>query len=378
MSDTERLSCISVELSGNHPFALKMHHQDRNCTLSIVDPKDFGHDTSPETQDLMRTVMLAHLVAPHFPEIIETNFSVKSSAFLNELYKYYGHDKPVIRKSEEQVTPSYESVQEDKPVIDTASAHSGGLDSVYRIAKSLINNEKVLAVHIHNLNAKGNFSEAKASQNQCEQLGVPYQKVRLINSSGNTGFDTMRTRDMLLALMVAITAKPYHARKVLVEGGMSPDPHYHFSENSLAWVMFNNMLHDSGLNLDVVGIDPGDVETVGEIIKIEKELKTEILPLVQNCFSSPFQIPHNRKKWERETPVLAENSPQHWCGSCLKCRRMSLGRIFYQDPKLKNISKNEVSYFVNDTFDWMHKYPHNKDLISDSFRQHLQDVEASR
>jgi hypothetical protein len=138
--------------------------------------------------------------------------------------------------------------------------------------------------------------------------------------------------------------------------------------------MFNGILKDAGLDLQVEGIDPGDIETVGEILRLERELGLEILPLVQNCFSAPFQVPNNRRKWERETPVLTKNSPEHWCGSCLKCRRMTLGRIFYQDPRLKNISTDEVGFFVTDTFDWMRKYPHNRDLLSQSFYQHLNSL----
>lgn len=206
-------------------------------------------------------------------------------------------------------------------------------------------------------------------------VGVPFENIKLINSTESTNFDTMRTRDMFLALVVGISAYKYGVKDVLIEGGMSDDPSQcQFTEYTKAWEMFNKMIESTGLNLEVKGVDPGDIETIGEILKFEKELGIEILPLIQNCFSSPHQVGNNRRKWERETPVLAESSSYHWCGSCYKCRRMSLGRIYYADPKLGNISQNEINFFVRDTYQWMKNYPHNAVLVSDSFKDHLESL----
>lgn len=364
---------IAVSLSSKNSFDLTMAVDDRKFGLAVVEPTDFGHNTPEAAQDLLRTVMVAHLIAPYFPQIIETNFGLGFAEFLAEFYRYYGHRPPRIKKNPDQVSVAYSSSGgvENSP-IPNASAHSGGLDSVYRLVRFLERGEAVLAVHLRNLNAKGNYAEAIASQKQCQAWGLPYEQIRLKNSSGNYGFDVMRTRDMLLALMVALNAKPYGVNKVVIEGGMSSDPKdAHFSEYAPAWGFFNNLLRETGLDLSVEGVDPGDIETIREILRLERKLGLEILPLVQNCFSAPFQVPNNRRKWERLTPVLAKNSPNHWCGSCHKCRRMTLGRIFYADPRLKNLSQAEIDFFVADTYDWMRKYPHNRDLLSSSFLNHL-------
>ena len=254
---------------------------------------------------------------------------------------------------------------------EQATSHSGGLDSVYRITKLLDQGEIPLAVHLKNLNAKGNYREAVASEEQCQAWKVPYLSVRLRNSSGSSGFDTMRTSDLLLALSVAVATAPNKVKNVLIEGDMGTDRNYHFSENLDTWKWFNKLLRDTWLDVEVVGVDLGDIETIGEIIELEKKLGISILPMVQNCFSASFQVGNNRRKWERETPIIAEKSSYHWCGSCLKCRRMTLGRLCYGDPRFKNVSSNEVAYFVKDTYNWMKKYPHRGDLISENFLTHL-------
>lgn len=373
MSAIERRERVSVEVSPRNSFDLTMETEGGKFGLAVVEPGNYGHDTPEAAQDLLRTVMVAHLIAPYFPKVIETNFDITYDNFLAVLYHHYGYKPPRIQMGSDQIIPAYpKPTDADFAHIPNASAHSGGLDSVYRLMHFLKNGEKVLAVHLRNLNSKGNFAEARASRVQCESWDLPYQQIRLKNSSGNTNFDTMRTRDFFLALITAISASPHQAKKVVIEGGMSSDPKdAHFSEYAPAWEMFNQMLKDVGLDINVAGVDPGDIETIREILWLEKELGLDILPLVQNCFSAPFQVPSNRRKWERLTPVLAKNSPDHWCGSCLKCRRMTLGRIYYADPRLKYLSQGEIDSFVADTFDWMRKYPHNSDLLSGSFLEHL-------
>ncbi|MDD3999069.1 MAG: hypothetical protein PHR98_03145 [Candidatus Shapirobacteria bacterium] len=376
MSVSERCHQISVNLSPINSFELGFLGKKQLHRLVIDKPNEFAINTPKLSQDLLRTVSVAHLIAPYFPEIIETNFGIEYREFIDELYKFYGYKTPTFRTSDERVKILYKTKdKEDFSQISHANAHSGGLDSVFRIVNNLINKESVLAVHLQNLNCRGASNEASASSQQCQEWGVPFENIKLINSTESTNFDTMRTRDMFLALVVGISAYKYGVKDVLIEGGMSDDPSQcQFTEYTKAWEMFNKMIESTGLNLEVKGVDPGDIETIGEILKFEKELGIEILPLIQNCFSSPHQVGNNRRKWERETPVLAESSSYHWCGSCYKCRRMSLGRIYYADPKLGNISQNEINFFVRDTYQWMKNYPHNAVLVSDSFKDHLESL----
>jgi len=363
-----------IILSERNPFDLTLKGVDKNFRLAIEEPTGFGRGTTKESQDLMRAMMTAHLLAPTMPENIYTNFDFHFSELLDAMYEYYGKKKPRIMKiGEGRVQPKIAGEADPEQSLRVATSHSGGLDSVYRIAKLLENKETPLAVHLRNLNFKGNAWEAEASREQCESWGVPYLQVKLRNSSGSTGFDTMKTRDLLLALVVAIQGAPNNVNQVLIEGGMGSDPrNYHFSESIEVWSWFNGLLKDIGLDVEVVGVDPGDIETIGEIIDLEKQLGITILPMVQNCFSAPFQMPNNRRKWERETPTIAQNSSDHWCGSCHKCRRMTLGRLFYHDPRLSGVSGEERGYFVKDTYDWIRKYPHNADLLSESFMTHLE------
>ena len=371
MPTPERQSA-SITVSEKNPFDLTMQDSRGTHRMAIEEPLSFGEGTSKKTQDLMRSMMVTHMVGPMMPEKIQTNFEFHFPELLYELYDYYGKKKPKIEKAKQQIFPVIRETQIEREEFDQATAHSGGLDSVYRIVKLLEQGETPLAVHLKNLNAKGNYRESIASEAQCREWGVPYVSVRLRNGSGSSGFETMRTRDLLLALTVAVQVAPNKVKRVLLEGDMGRTKDYYFSENLDVWKWFNKVLRDTGLDMEVVGVDPGDIETIGEVIELEKKLGIAILPMVQNCFSAPFQVENNRRKWERETPIIAEKSSAHWCGSCLKCRRMTLGRIFYQDQRLKNLSKVEIKFFVDDTYRWLEKYPNNADLISPSFLAHLE------
>lgn len=370
--NTERADYVRVDLSPKNPFGLTFPATDKNRSLFVESPVNFGAGTTKETQDLLRTVMLAHLTIRHFPKVIETNFRVENREFLDKLYKHYGFGKPRIVKGEDRVEPNYVGdPKSEEEKANYANAHSGGLDSVYRVAKLLSEGKSVSMVHLRNLNPKGNHREAVASRKQAEAFKVPFEEVVLRNGTDNTGFDTMRTRDMFLALTTAMAAEPYGVKKVFIEGDMQTVPTAHFSEYAPAWIFFNRLIKDAGLGSRVEGMDAHDIETIGEVLKLEKKLGVEILPLVQNCFTASYQMGNNRRKWERETPVIAENSPYHWCGSCTKCRRMTLGRIFYRDPRFSGVPRREVNYFIEDTYKWLKDYPDNRDLISKSFMKHL-------
>ena len=50
---------------------------------------------------------------------------------------------------------------------------------------------------------------------------------------------------------------------------------------------------------------------------------------------------------------------------------MTLGRLFYGDPRFAKVTEAERKYFVRDTYEWIKNYPKNADLISESFMTHL-------
>lgn len=370
--NSERADYVKVDLSPKNPFGLTFHASDKNRSLFIEEPQSFGAGTSKESQDLLRILMVAHLIARHFPKSIETNFLVDSKIFLDKLYEHYGFKPPTIKRGTDIITPEFvRGKGKNKEKILYANAHSGGLDSIYRVAKLVADGKTVMISHLRNLNPKGNYREAVASKNQAEVMGVPYVEIKLRNGTDNTGFSSMRTRDMFLGLATAIVAEQYGVKKVFIEGDMQTDPKAHFSEYAPGWQFFNGLMKENGLHSVVEGMDAHDIETIGEVLKLEKELGIDILSLVQNCFTASYQMGNNRRKWERVTPLIAENSPYHWCGSCIKCRRMTLGRLFYHDQKFINVSEGEVKYFIDDTYRWLDNYPNNRDLISESFMSHL-------
>ena len=371
----ERAESAKVDLSPTNPFGLTFRAPDRNRNLFIESPDSFGQSTTFLSQDLLREVMLAHLVVRHFPKKIETNFEIKDKRFIDRLYRHYNFDPPRIIKGNEQVCPKFvEPGEKAAEKVVYANAHSGGLDSLYRLTSFSSQRQKMLVVHLRNLNPKGNYKEAVASRNQASVLGMPYEEILLRNGTDNTGFDAMRTRDMFLALVVSMVGENHGVKKVLIEGDMQEDPSAHFSDYKPAWIFFNNLIKDSGLSSQVEGMDAHDIETIDAVIGLESRLGIPILPLVQNCFSAEHQLHNNRRKWERNTQFLAERSPQHWCGSCIKCRRMTLGRIYYNDPRLVGLPVKEINFFVKDTHKWIERYSGNRNLISESFLRHLREL----
>lgn len=374
----ERADYAKVELSPKNPFGLTFAAPDQNRSLFIEEPTGFGGGTPSESQDLLRTVMLAHLIARHFPKVIETNFAVKGKVFLDEFYKHYGYKVPRIVKGGEEVFPmKLTGKAPEKPRVKYTNAHSGGLDSLYRAARLLAEGSPVLLTHIRNLNPTGTLSEALASRSQAERLKVPYEEVRLRNGTDNTGFAVMRTRDMFLGLVTAMVAEAYKTKKIFIEGDMSTDPGAHFTEYAPAWEFFNSLIKEAGLHSQIVGMDAHDIETIDEVLKLEQKLGIEILPMVQNCFTPVYRIGTYRRKWERITPVIARNSSEHWCGSCAKCRRMTLGRIYYHDPRFSGMPEWEVSNFIEDTYKWLKTSTNGGELASESFLKHLNELAKS-
>ncbi len=385
MANAERTEYVKVDLSQKNPFGLTVHRTDKNRSLFIKEPKGFGAESSKDSQDLLRTVMIAHLIARHFPVKIETNFPVEQKIFLDELYGHYGYKPPVIKKGRDVIIPEFvRGKGKSKEKILYANAHSGGVDSIYRVARLISEDKEVAIFHLRNLNPKGNYREAVASRKQAEVLGVPYEETILRNGSDNTGFAAMRTRDMFLGLVVAIAAEQYSAKKVFIEGDMQTDPSSHFSEYGPAWDFFNGLIKEVGLHSQIEGMDAHDIETIGEVLALEKDLsikfghKVELIPLVQNCFTAAYQMGNNRRKWERETRTIAENSPYHWCGSCVKCRRMTLARLCGRDDRFAKVPQKEINYFIEDTYRWLEDYPNNRDLISESFMRHLKGLSDMR
>lgn len=376
MREIEQVDYARVDLSQKNPFALTFHAKDHKRNLEILEPSDFGEGTSPETQDLLRTVMLAHLTARHLPKKIETNFVVESGEFLEELYRHYGYRKPRIIRGSDQTTPEFiQSSGDGHEKITYANAHSGGLDSVYRVARLQNKGKKVFAVHLRNLNRKGNSLEAEASKKQTDVLGMPYVEIRLKNGTDNTGVGVMSTRDMFLGLVTAMVAQKYGSRQVQIEGNMKSNPDAPFTDYAPAWDFFNDLIHEAGIPSTIEGVGGYEIETIGAVLGLESRLGVDLIPLVQNCFTSNHQRQNCRSRWEEKTPILSEKSPPHWCGTCSKCRRMTLGRLYYRDPRFDEIPMSEIRFFINDTYNWIQKYKGNADLLTESFLKHLDRLE---
>lgn len=279
-----------IELSTINPFELKYEgEQKRN--LSFVNSEEFSK--SPiEAREILRTLMLMHIVAPEFPNIISTNFKIENKKLIDELYHFYGKRNPTIVSQKQLVeTDSKTSDLESTNIqVDYANALSGGLDSAYRTAKLMSTGKSLIGVHLRNLNPKANYLEHRASVIQAKEWGIPFKTLILKNGSKNSGYKSMMTRDLLLGMAVLTSSYGNGIKEVQIEGDFVANKNgAEFSEYKGTWDMFNLELKKSGIEIQIKGVDAGDLETVRELIILEKELGINILDLIQNCFSAEFQ-----------------------------------------------------------------------------------------
>lgn len=204
---------VMVELSEKNPFLMTLNKDGEKRNLGVKNFQEI-ESTPKNARELFRTLLLAHLIAPDFPDKIETNFPLENIHIIENLYRFYDKNPPKIIISKGKIHfPEAEIEKENDSQVNFVNAHSGGLDSVYRVTKLISMGESVMAVHLRNLNSKTNFMEAKMSRVQSEVFDIGYKELDLINGSKNSGYTTMRTRDLFLASAVSLIGLKHGAKK---------------------------------------------------------------------------------------------------------------------------------------------------------------------
>lgn len=362
---------LYVERVGD--FELVLHGPNGNERLAIEDPEYPRYNTA---KALFAQLGLMHLIAPFQPKVIKANFQVNRPIrrLIGQMYAVEGRHRPIFDVPPGEVVPSFGAgIPTDGAVV----AYSAGKDSLWNMwwAQNGYGPANVVAAHISGLNRSNACYERKYTKLQSEKLGFPYVIIPLKNSSSNSGYLVMRSRDIFLTGILVPIALQYRAKYIITEGFAEATPTEPFSGREDVMVRFNEALRQMGIPVQVRWRNLPEMDVVRELLD-----NTRWLPYVHNCFSAPCYKPGIRRSWIGGThkgKKVVGNAPtfplyDSQCGSCVKCRITNLARVLH-DPSLKrSASKPDIVYFVRSTVKWVKERSEtHSDMVTDSFLRDL-------
>ena len=330
-----------------------------NCSeleLSMKGPKGKerlqirgGYPDTPLSQQLFSQLGLMHLVAPYLPPRISTDFRVlpEIKKLIGAMYRSEDHKPPTIQMPNDEVEfmSSIPQTESNRAVV----AYSAGKDSMWNMwwAQEKYGPENVMAVHISGLNRNNGSNERDYSLWQKEELGFKnFQIIDLLNSSQNTGYEIMRSRDMFLSGIMIPQTLEFGASKIITEGFAEEKPTEPFSGQSKNMRYFNTILHELGIPVRVSWRDKKEMGIIKDLLVN----RPDWLSYVHNCFSAACFKVNTRRSWERNAPTFPLYKSQ--CGSCPKCRITNLARVLY-DSTMNSVRVKDIEIFLKTTVKWV-------------------------
>lgn len=343
---------------------LSMKGPKRLETLSIE--KNYPWDGF--SQNLFASLGTMHLVAPYLPKVITVNFNVPEplAALINAMYRFEGRGKPPVLISTEssaKLAPTLPLFSKGSKKV--AIAYSAGKDSMWNLwrAAKKYGIDNVLAVHVRNLNKNNGSDELKYTLRQQKIFGFKnLEIIELKNGSLNTGFQTMRSRDMFLMGLTIPVALKFGATQILTEGfygAQADEPFFTGAEENMRY--FNEVLTNLGIPIKVAWKNRNEMHVIKDLF----ENCPNWMPHLCNCFTIPVYKGTQRKLWQKRTPTFPLYDSQ--CGVCVKCKIVNLARILY-DPEAKKISPKDILAFLRLTDNWVRdKRVKRSDMIEGAF-----------
>lgn len=312
------------------------------------------------------------LVAPYLPKHIHTNFRVQGQIqeMIGKMYQSEKRKPPIFHENLAPKAVRRENLTEAHTKRRAVVAYSAGKDSMWNLwwAQEKYGEENVLCVHIYGLNRNNATQEREYCQRQAKELKLPHFKViDLLNSSQNTGFKIMRSRDMFIMALVAPLAIEFGASEIITEGFAESGPNEPFTGQETGMLQFNDFLKKTKVPLKVSWRNRKEMLVVKDLLVH----RPDWLPHVCNCFACLHHKPNCRRAWKKRMPSFKLYDSQ--CGSCVKCRVITLARILYE-PGL-GIKPKEAEAFVRDTYRWMKTKRTTFDMITSSFERDLKQVQ---
>lgn len=314
------------------------------------------------SQALFTQLGLMHLVAPYLPRRIQTDFPVapQFQELIGEMYKSEGENPPRFLIPNKDV--DFNTCDTD--LKKASVAYSAGKDSMWNMwqAQEKYGDSNVLCAHISNLNRNCASCELEYSTRQARELGFQnFQVINLLNSSRNTGYQIMRSRDMFLSGVIIPLAIEFGASKVITEGFAEEKETEPFSGLEKNMKYFNEVLNEMGIPVQVSWRNKKEMEIIRDLLLH----KPEWLSHVNNCFAIPPYKKSLQAHWKRRAPTFPLYDSQ--CGSCVKCRIINVARMLY-DPSMQDAKSEDIQTYLENTLRWIKQNRTRlQDMIEGSF-----------
>jgi hypothetical protein len=312
---------------------------------------------------LFSQIGLMHLVAPHFPATIRTNFPVyqQTRALIAAMYAFEGQPRPTFCGPTATTLPFSTLRRRSGRIL---VEYSGGKDSMWHQARACdrVGAENVLAVHISGLGQGVASGERKASIAQAKRFGFRhFTIVDLKRSSGEKGVRVLRSAKIFDAAVVLPLALQFGASRIITE---EPGGGPYFTGSYKSMTLFNDFLGDIGIPVRIGWWKRPKNGVVRALIN----LRPGWLPEVHNCFRRPSWKWSTRRSWLKPTPTFRPF--RYACGSCFKCRLTRMGWMLYGPH---HATKEDAIYFIRDTEKWARdRQSTHGDLIEGSFTLYLE------
>lgn len=345
---------MKITLDG---FRLTLNRSKREDRLELLNPLDCQVDSS---QFLFAQCGLMHLISPHFPKVVETNFVIDhyTQGMIEAMYRHHGHEVPIFHDRDTVPMPS-PTFTIPAPAKRIVIAFSGGKDSLnnLRRAREECGVDNVLAVHISGLNRGVASAEEHACRLQAEKLGFRLEIVKLKNGSTHRGRDIMRSRDIFLSALIVPYAMQFGALQIITEGFYGDVRGYPFSGVPRGMAYFNNALRQWDVSPQVRWWNLSEIETMKQLC----HGWPEAIPYIQNCFAPQHWKGGRRRAWLKRAPSIWKQLLASQCGSCVKCLTITLGRMLH-DPEFRVTDEDRLEFFAY-LARWISKHPSDRDIF---------------
>ena len=201
-----------------------------------------------------------------------------------------------------------------------------------------------------------------------KELGFNLDVIDLLNSSKNSGYQVMRSRDIFLVALAAPIALMNGASRIFIEGFTEETPDEPFTGKEESMRMLNDVFRKWAVPIEVAWYNYEEIEAIGHLLTH----RPGWLTLVQNCFCIPPYKPFRRERLLQSIPTFQLLDSQ--CGACMKCRMTNLARILYakNDPTMRKVSDADISRYVASTVRWaVENHEKLADYIDGGFLKHL-------
>lgn len=362
MEPTEKLSIDADP----EKFVLTMPNQIRTERLRIIG----AYPRSDTAEMLFRSLGTMHLIAPYFPESISANFRIHPP--IQELIS-------AMYASEDMAAPSFRNGSLGNSIPNSVLfqrqkkrrivvAYSAGKDSLWNLWRAIeeVGKKNVLAVHIRNLNKNNGSRELQYTKIQQKMLKFPNLRViKLINGSRNTGFRTMRSRDIFLTGLIVPLALEFEASEIWTEGFAEETNTDLFTGRVSNMLLFNRTLHELHVPISIKWKNRLELDVVKDLYIH----RPSWMQYVCNCFTIPAYQAGHRRNFEKTYPSVRLYPSQ--CGVCAKCKIILLGRILYSPDRIQ-MNPEEIRRLIKAIVRWTNKRPvHIGEVTGKSFFRDL-------